>query len=434
MTRVVQILSIVVLLGAVSAGSARAQSVLDDIGIFAEVQGYNTLPNHGGEAVSFLDYRDSGYSIMMVEAGTRLEHEVARVFYAEPTVATFGRRVAWVGYTPQGVPNVYLYDRSGGQVQQITTDAVFQNHPDLTADVLVWQDYRNAGANGPHADVYMYEFATGVTSPVTTAAGYKDLPRVSGRWIVWQDFRHSELLDTADIYAYDIETSEEKRITSSSAYRTHPAVWNDLVVWEDYRDGAQGDIYLYDLSTDQEQVISTYPAHKSHPAVFGEWVVWIDYRNSTEYGDIYGYDLNTRTEHPLVVHAAHQDAPQIFENHVVWQDFRDGLYDIYGGSLPESTTTSAEMPTEAGSSVLSAWPNPSSQTVTFNLSLIADGAVEFTIYDLMGRVVSRQTITASGTPLAWDGISDTGISAAPGVYVAVARSGKTVQRVAFVRQ
>jgi beta propeller repeat protein len=434
MTRLFVSFTIIVFVASMSAEGVRGQSVLEDIGVFAEVRGYNTIPNHGGDAVSFLDFRNTGYSIIVVDAGTGIEQEVARVFYAEPGVTTSGKRVAWIGYTPAGEPNVYVYDRSSGLLQQVTTGADFQNHPDLAPDVLVWQDYRNAGANGPHADVFMHAFASGATSAVTTAAGYKDLPRVSGRWIVWQDFRHSDMLDTADIYVYDIESSVEKRITSDAAYRTHPAVWNDMVVWEDYRNGDRGDIYLYDLSTNQEQVISTYPAHKSHPAVFGDWVVWIDYRNSLEFGDIYGFDLSTRTEHPLVVHPAHQDAPQIHGNHVVWQDYRDGRYDIYGGYLVANTPTSAESAMENPSAEMSAWPNPSSQLVTFHPSLTRDGIVEFAIYDVMGRVVLTRTIGDFALPLTWDGVSGTGLRASPGVYVAVVRSGQAIQRIAFVRQ
>lgn len=414
--------------------SARAQSLLEDASVFASVAGLNTVPDHGDGLVSFLDYRDAGYSIMAVDVATKTEHQLERIFYAEPVVSTFGQRVTWIGYTPIGQPDVYLHDRAEGTTVRITSDADFQNHPDLSESILVWQDYRNAASDGMNADIYMYDFVSQTTTPVTTDPGYQDLPRVHGNWVVWQDYRHADsLLKTADIYAYDLLNGTERRLTSGTFYRTHPAVWEELVVWEDYRNGENGDIYLYDTSSNREMSITTDDAHQSHPSVYGDWVLWIDYRHSAEQGDLYGYNVKTQEEYALVVHPAHQEAPHVYENHVVWQDYRDGRFDLFGGTLSAPASTTAENVGKRHGLRLSAAPNPFVDSVTFYLTDALLAPLELTIYNAIGRTVYRREIAAGQTTVSWDGRVDSGDSLAAGVYIAVARGQDMLRQTVLVR-
>lgn len=419
---------------AIGALPARSQSLLQNPSVFADVHGLNTVPDHGDAAVSFLDYRNFGYSIMAVDVASGTEEQLERVYYAEPTVSTFGPRVAWIGYTAAGQPDVYVHDRQAGSTERVTSDTAFQNHPDLATDILVWQDYRNAGAEGKNADVYMHDFATNTTSAVSTNPGYQDLPRVHGNWVVWQDYRHSSsLLDTADIYAYNIETKHEWRLTGGSAYRTHPAIWGDLVVWEDYRNGDNGDIYLFDLATSQETPITADAAHQSHPSLYGDWVLWLDYRNDTTQADIYGYNLKMQQEHALLIHPAHQEAPHVYGDHVVWQDYRDGRFDLLAGTLSDPTGTMIEDIVNRPFFELSASPNPSTHSVTFTLNDAPDGPLRLTIYDALGRTISRRQLSAGDSTVLWDGVSDTGQSVSSGLYIAVVVGRDVVEQIAFVR-
>ncbi len=406
---------------------ARAQPLLDDASVFASVAGLNTVPDHGDGLVSFLDYRDGGYSIIAVDVATKTEQQLERIFYAEPVVSSFGRRVAWIGYTPLGQPDVYLHDGAVGETARITSDADFQNHPDLSENTLVWQDYRNAESDGMNADIYMHDLASQTTSPVTIHPAYQDLPRVHGNWVVWQDYRDADsLLTTADIYAYDLSSNEKHRLTSGTFYRTHPAVWEDLVVWEDYRNGAKGDIYLYNLSTNEETPISTNDAHQGFPSVYGEWILWLDYRNDAEQGDLYGYNLNTQEEYALVVHSAHQEAPHIYNNHVVWQDYRNERFDLFGGTIPPPTSAAAGDIGNLPDFKLSAAPNPFVDSVTFFLADARGGSLNLTIYNAVGRKVYHREIAAGQATTSWGGLADSGASVPAGVYVAVV-SGQDLQ-------
>jgi beta propeller repeat protein len=416
------------------AAPASGQSVLENAAFFAAVEGLNTVPDRGDEAVSFLDYRNGGYSIVTVDASTGAEQVLERVFYAEPVVSTFGKRVAWIGYTPAGQPDVYVHDRASVTTTRVTSDAAFQNHPDLSENVLVWQDYRHALPGQTRADIYMYEFATGTTSPVTTDAGYQDLPRIHGDRIVWQDYRHAgPLLKTADIYVYDLSTRQERRLTDGAYYRTRPTVWGDLVVWEDYRNGENGDIFLYDLGAEREIRITTHAAHQCHPAVYGDWVLWLDYRNSSEQGDLYGYNLRTLQEYALVVHPAHQDAPYVYADHVVWQDYRDGRFDLFGGMLLDPSATTAEEAVFSVDPTLIAAPNPFGHSVTFFLGAAGADPLHLTIYDALGRTVNRRATSPGDAVATWDGRDLLGHLVPSGVYMAIVRAGSAVRRVLVVR-
>lgn len=381
----------VVLLLLCSTHSVFGQSPLRNPTLFSAVVGLNTVPDHGDLFVSYLDYRNFRYSVVVVEVPSGIESEVAQLSYAEPEVSTFGQRVAWVGYTAMGQPDVYVHDLLANATSQITTDIAFQNHPDLSAGTLVWQDYRNASFGSINADIYMHDFATATTSQVTVDPDYQDLPRTHGDWIVWQDYRHAgDTLDAAEIYAYHIPSQQEMRLTAGPAYRTRPAIWSHAVVWEDYRNGDHGDIYFYDLQSNLEMPITTNPSHQSHPAVFGDWVLWIDYRNDIAQGDIYGYNLTTGEEYPIVVHPTHQDAPRIFDGHVVWQDYRDGLFDLWGGHL-DSAPTHAEDLTGLPDRLTfeSVYPNPAKRTVTVKLRAPSAGELSGAIFDVRGRKVKE---------------------------------------------
>ncbi len=411
----------------------RAQSLLEDPSFFATVVGLNTVPDHGEGVVSFLDYRNGSYVIMAVDVETGVEDQLERVFYAEPVVRTHGEHVAWIGYSQVGQPDVYVHDRTSSRTSQVTSDADFQNHPDLSDGLLIWQDYRNAGSDGKNADIYMHDFASGTTSPVTTDPGYQDLPRVHGKWVVWQDYRHADSLKkTADIYAYDLVVNEERRLTSGTFYRTHPAVWEDLVVWEDHRNG-EGDIYLYDLSTGDELQITADPAHQGYPTVHGEWVLWLDYRNSREQGDLYGYHLGSQEEHALLVHPAHQEAPHVYENHVVWQDYRNGRFDLFEGTLLSPRSLDVDGDPRPPGLTLTAAPNPFARSVTFSVTSANVGPQELTIYDALGRQVARRQISAGDAAASWDGFADSGWSTPAGVYIAVLRASDVFQQIVVVR-
>ena len=84
----------------------------------------------------------------------------------------------------------------------------------------------------------------------------------------------------------------------------------------------------------------------------------------------------------------------------------------------------------------SPWPNPATGTVTLVLDLPAAGSPEVDVLDLAGRRVRtlhRGPAAAGPLELRWDGTADDGRNAAPGLYFARARSGRSEARARFAR-
>jgi flagellar hook assembly protein FlgD len=80
-------------------------------------------------------------------------------------------------------------------------------------------------------------------------------------------------------------------------------------------------------------------------------------------------------------------------------------------------------PTAVGPALSPGFPNPSRGPVEFALDLPAEAAVEWTVYDLQGRVVRSEgrALSAGRSLLSWDGTTASGEPAATGVYLVRAR-------------
>jgi hypothetical protein len=93
-------------------------------------------------------------------------------------------------------------------------------------------------------------------------------------------------------------------------------------------------------------------------------------------------------------------------------------------------TPSAELPKRLALSA--AFPSPAPGRVSLALELPRAARVEYAVHDLQGRRVwaaPSRTIEAGRTVLAWDGVTDAGGHAPPGVYLARV----TVDGIALVR-
>ncbi|MBI4201390.1 MAG: trypsin-like peptidase domain-containing protein [Chloroflexi bacterium] len=153
--------------------------------------------------------------------------------------------------------------------------------------------------------------------PITIASGHQQYPDISGNVVVWQDVRYGQ----NDIFGYDLETRREFAISlAGGGVAGGPRISNNIVVWSDTRNG-NPDIYGYDLQAKIEFPISTKPSGQGSPDASGSTVVWADNRNGN--WDIYGYDLDTQTEFQITTDTADQLNPRISADIVIWEDGRD---------------------------------------------------------------------------------------------------------------
>lgn len=277
--------------------STTSISVLDPLSIAPSILSVS------GNTASFVDYRNSIYSLYKVNLTTKQESiAFPNTGYTQPQIRISGERVVWIGYPLTTQADVYIGDVSKNVTTRITSDAAYQNFPDIHGDKVVWQDYRNTtNSNKINADIYYYNFLTTQTKQITTNTAYQTSPSIWGNRIVWEDYRNAQTVSTnADIYLYDVLTGQETQITTNGAAQMFPDIWEDKIVWEDYRNGV-GDIYMFDITTKTERAISTFNSYKTHPVIYGNWIIWQDYRNGKTQADLYGYDLSTNQEYPIVM-------------------------------------------------------------------------------------------------------------------------------------
>ena len=65
-------------------------------------------------------------------------------------------------------------------------------------------------------------------------------------------------------------------------------------------------------------------------------------------------------------------------------------------------------------------PNPSTGTTSFSIALARDQQVEIEAYDVAGRrvaLIHRGVLPAGTYRFAWNGLTQTGLRAAPGIYL-----------------
>ncbi len=120
--------------------------------------------------------------------------------------------------------------------------------------------------------------------------------------------------------------------------------------------------------------------------------------------------------------------------HVAWIDARDGNDELYYRAyIDPSTSTGEEEETEEEQDfpipfTMNVRPNPFRSSTSIELSLPAPGYAEVMIFDAAGRFVkrlSRNAQSPGAQRLFWDGTDMRGRRVAPGIYLALAKLGKS---------
>jgi len=240
--------------------------------------------------------------------------------------------------------DIYSYDLSTGQESIICSHPTAQSNPAVDGDTVVWCDYR---PGDQERDIYGYTLSTGIEFPICTAVDEQDHPDIWGDVIVWSDDRaHNPIeLGVWDIYGLRLSTGTEFPVCTAVDGQGEPATNGSIVVWHDLRSrngneqlgGEYRDIYGLDLRTGIEFPICTANMEQEAPTISGDIVVWMDTRNGEANRDIYGFDLSTYTEFPISTNKWTELYPAISGNFVVWQDNRNGNWDIFGYDLSTKT-------------------------------------------------------------------------------------------------
>lgn len=258
----------------------------------------------------------------------------------------------------------------------------------LGRSFVVWQ----ANYAPPNSDIFAQRInflgdTLAARIPVCTAPYGQTVPRAAARsdgscYVVWQDGRDLAIGDDADIFG--------QRFDASGVPMCQP----DGVRLAPFPDNAEETIRQYDPR-----------------------VVSVEIGGST------------------TIPGAHAL--------VVWNDTRNGFPDIYAAPFADDCqpyiVSVAPSTTDGMSGLVATFPNPFSRVSTIQFRLSQHAAVTLRVFDISGRLIrvlaESAPMTAGQHEIDWDGSTDTGAKATPGVYFYRLATGSRAQsyRMVFLK-
>lgn len=124
----------------------------------------------------------------------------------------------------------------------IRTSVANEYAPVIDGRYIAYQRH-NLGDSSPNNDVYVYDLSQGTARAATTLTSDQLNPDVSYDLVVYDDWRHGN----REIYLYDINEDSEVRITNKAGHQFRPRISNRTIIWHDaataslwYRDLMEG--------------------------------------------------------------------------------------------------------------------------------------------------------------------------------------------------
>jgi beta propeller repeat protein len=157
----------------------------------------------------------------------------------------YGNRIVWWD-SKSGNWDIYMYDLSTGQENQITNDPSDQKEPDIFNEIIVWEDFRNG-----KGDIYMYNITSGIETQITTNPRSQLLPAVDENLIVWSSFGGAE---PYAINLYDISSKIESKLAETTPMWSNdnsPEINNKRIVFAQEQSplfSNNWDIYMCELA------------------------------------------------------------------------------------------------------------------------------------------------------------------------------------------
>lgn len=246
--------------------------------------------------------------------------------------AVWGDTVVW-RTNRNGNWKVYATGFRTGEETPVSSNPALQKEGAISGHYVVWTDARNHPSGVPpeygNRDIYGLDLQTMQEFPICTAPHDQLYPDISGNIVVWQDERRRILpfkppWPPPEIYGYDLTTGQEFLIATDPDWPLWtPAISGDIVVWS--RGGK--DIWGKDLPTGEVFPVHVGEGSQQDPDIDGRWVVWEDWRESGQ--GIWAHDLLTGAEFPIYVDEGsqqypHQKWPKVSGNLVVWESELNG--------------------------------------------------------------------------------------------------------------
>ncbi|XOU94166.1 MAG: putative Ig domain-containing protein [Candidatus Kerfeldbacteria bacterium] len=264
---------------------------------------------------------------------------------------------------------------------QLTTDLGSQNRPQISGDIIVWQDERNG------YDIYYYDLNNPGAGEqrITFDSDFQRYPIVDQNYIVWLDYTKKE------IYYYDLNNSVAGEQLAATGLigccNSKMDMANNKIVFHDEGTGPK-EIYLFDIInpglgiqqlTDDSSIQSYDASMDGDTIVFfstprdflddddiyyyqldkpelgaqlavskATWLRELDFSDGNIVWDTYNYNLfiyniTSQTMERVFDHPADQQQPSIDGDYIVFMDTRSGNDDIYFYDLANPTLSGVQL-------------------------------------------------------------------------------------------
>jgi beta propeller repeat protein len=192
--------------------------------------------------------------------------------------------------------DIFLYDISKDEMQQITTDKAAQTRPVIWGKYIAWQDNRDDELEDgyPQWNIYLYDMENKSELRVTKERGIHTNCKLFDGKLIWEDGRNFTGLQTVrlnsdmpinntDIYMYIIDQDRHISIANGVYKDCNADIWKDYVVWECQEElKHNAEVMLYNLKSMDTQNITEDSYGQKEPAVSDDLIVWIDEKNGIE--------------------------------------------------------------------------------------------------------------------------------------------------------
>jgi beta propeller repeat protein len=178
-----------------------------------------------------------------------------------------GSRIVWTQAPHKGEGNytqIVFYETISNEKRYLAPAPAEQHDARIRGDKVVWTDHRLGGGSRwdlGNSDIFLHDLSTEKTVPVCTDAGQQVKPDVSGDLVVWEDWRnnpnprpvYSHEFVNSDIYLKNLRTGKEIQLTSSfkgtgskKSLETDPQVDGSRVFFR-MGDGQKVSVFMIDL-------------------------------------------------------------------------------------------------------------------------------------------------------------------------------------------
>lgn len=295
-----------------------------------------------------------------------------------------GNIVVYSKYVSSDNYDIYAKDLASNVEFPICTNPKSQFSPEISGNIIVWIDARNAPPSDPSQyAIYAYDLNTHTEFPIRNQTGFKyDFVQIDGNIVVYckqQSPRGPQDPLYGNVYGYNLTTQTEFLISNKSGGSLVTSISKSNVVY--YNESC---LYCYNISTMSEQIISTASGQPSvidgdiivhttkatyanevalrgydlktkqgfdivppgtapgNPDISNGIIIWTASPNLDNDNNIYGYDIYTHNIFPICTAPTREQGLAISGETVVWSCWDDGK--SYGTKLPLNIIRCTERP------------------------------------------------------------------------------------------